>query len=282
MSKGKKRLRHRAILAALGTCIAVLALAGVAQAETLTLGAALTGTGATPSFCSPGGGGGCSETALTAAAPSVGTRSPVGGTVVRWRIRGSSATPGYSLSALRKNGDGTYTVTASTGSMTPAGNEIETFASSLPIHVGEYLQLNIPRNGYIAQVEGESTNAFFTPFLEAGETRAAFEGEFPFVFGYNADIESEATPLSPAPIVAPAPIFPPTPAPAGEAHCVVPKLTGKKLKAAKKKVRAADCKVGHVAKKKGVTVKSAKVEKQSPKPGKLLAPGSKVSVKLGG
>jgi hypothetical protein len=64
-------------------------------------------------------------------------------------------------------------------------------------------------------------------------------------------------------------------------HCVVPNVTGKKLKAAKKKIRAAHCKVGHVGKKKGVTVKSGKVVKQSPKRGKVLRAGSKVNVKLG-
>jgi PASTA domain len=282
MPKSKKRLRQRAILAALGTCIAILALAGIAQAETLTLGAALTGTEASPAFCSPLGEGGCGEMTVAAAAPSVGTRSPVDGTIVRWRIRGSSATPGYSLNVLRKNSDGSYTVTASTGSVTPSGNEIETLASSLPIHSGEYLELDIPYSGYIAQVEGKSTNAFFPPSVGVGETGAASgEEEIPFVFGYNADIEDEATRAPPAPIVTPAPIVPPTSAPAAEAHCVVPKLKGKKLKAAKRATRAADCKLGHVAKKKGVTAKPGKVVKQSPKAGKVLSAGSKVSVKLG-
>jgi PASTA domain len=201
---------------------------------------------------------------------------------VRWRIRGSSATPGYKLNVLRDNGDGTYTVTASTGSVTPAGNEIETFASSLPIHLGEYLELDIPYSGHIAEVDGESTNAFFPPSAEVGETAAAGAGEIPFVFGYNADVESESTPATHGTPPPPAPpIVPPNPAPAAEAHCMVPKLKGKKLKAAKKKIRAADCKIGHVGKKKGVTAKTGEVKKQNPKPGKVLAPGSKVSLKLG-
>jgi hypothetical protein len=63
--------------------------------------------------------------------------------------------------------------------------------------------------------------------------------------------------------------------------CVVPKLKGKKLKAAKKKLRKANCKLGKVKRAKGVTVKAGKVVKQSPKTGKKLAPGSKVNVKLG-
>jgi PASTA domain/IPT/TIG domain len=63
--------------------------------------------------------------------------------------------------------------------------------------------------------------------------------------------------------------------------CVVPKLKGKKLKAAKKKLRKAGCKPGKVKRLKGVTAKAGKVVKQSPKPGKKLAPGTKVKVTLG-
>jgi len=62
--------------------------------------------------------------------------------------------------------------------------------------------------------------------------------------------------------------------------CKVPKLTGKKLKAAKKRLRKADCKLGKVKKQEGATGKTGKVSKQKPKSGKLLAPGSKVNVIL--
>jgi hypothetical protein len=60
--------------------------------------------------------------------------------------------------------------------------------------------------------------------------------------------------------------------------CKVPKVTGKTLKAAKGKVKAAGCKLGKVKKVRG---RHGKVVSQSPKPGKVLAPGSKVSVKVG-
>jgi hypothetical protein len=60
--------------------------------------------------------------------------------------------------------------------------------------------------------------------------------------------------------------------------CVVPKLKGKKLKAAKKAVGRADCKVGTITRRHG---KRGKVIKQSPKPGKVLAPGTKVNLTVG-
>jgi hypothetical protein len=78
-----------------------------------------------------------------------------------------------------------------------------------------------------------------------------------------------------------APVIAPPPAPAPEAHCVVPKLKGKKLKAAKRAIRAGDCKVGHVGKKEGVTAKTGKVIRQNPKAGTTKTAGSKVNVKLG-
>jgi beta-lactam-binding protein with PASTA domain len=56
-------------------------------------------------------------------------------------------------------------------------------------------------------------------------------------------------------------------------------LKRKNLKAAKKALRKADCKLGKVTGKKS---KTAKVKKQSPKAGTVLTGGSKVNVKLGG
>ncbi len=59
--------------------------------------------------------------------------------------------------------------------------------------------------------------------------------------------------------------------------CVVPKVQGKSLKASRKTLLAAGCALGSV---KGHKSKSAKVVKQNPKPGQVLAPGSTVNVQL--
>jgi PASTA domain/IPT/TIG domain len=60
--------------------------------------------------------------------------------------------------------------------------------------------------------------------------------------------------------------------------CVVPKLKGKKVKASKKALGRADCKVGKITRRKGTP---GKVIKQNPKPGKVLAPGTKVKLTVG-
>lgn len=62
--------------------------------------------------------------------------------------------------------------------------------------------------------------------------------------------------------------------------CKVPQLKGKKLKASKRKLRKADCKLGKVKKQGDAAAKTGKVVKQKPPPGKLLPPGSKVKVTL--
>jgi IPT/TIG domain/PASTA domain len=62
------------------------------------------------------------------------------------------------------------------------------------------------------------------------------------------------------------------------AACVVPKLKGKKVKAARKKLKKAECKLGKIT---GKQSSDARIAKQSPKPGKKLAPGSRVKVTLG-
>lgn len=62
--------------------------------------------------------------------------------------------------------------------------------------------------------------------------------------------------------------------------CVVPKLTGKKLGVVKNRLRAAGCKLGRVKKVSDQKGKVGSVVKQTPKAGKILAPGSKVSVNV--
>lgn len=63
--------------------------------------------------------------------------------------------------------------------------------------------------------------------------------------------------------------------------CRVPKLKGEKLKAAKKRIKAADCKLGKVSKK-GAVGRRAEVVKQKPAVGTTRPAGSKINVVLGG
>jgi alpha-tubulin suppressor-like RCC1 family protein len=90
----------------------------------------------------------------------------------------------------------------------------------------------------------------------------------------------------PITITVPAPSAPvasagkPVTSAAGAPRCRVPKLKGRKLKAAKKKLKAADCKLGSVTRLKGATAKSGLVVSQNPRAGKKLTGGSKIAIKL--
>jgi hypothetical protein len=64
-------------------------------------------------------------------------------------------------------------------------------------------------------------------------------------------------------------------------HCLVPRLNGRSLKAAKKLLRAADCRLGEAKKRKGATAKAGEVVIQNPRPGRALAPQSSVDLTLG-
>ena len=66
-----------------------------------------------------------------------------------------------------------------------------------------------------------------------------------------------------------------------EPKCIVPKLKGRKLIAARTMVRNANCTVGKITKRYGAAAKTGKVVEQKPRPGKTLPPGTRVAVALG-
>jgi hypothetical protein len=131
---------------------------------------------------------------------------------------------------------------------------------------------SVPAAGYSVTSEGQltavapaSTSAGAVPVSVTTEAGTASSAQS---FTYSAPTPPASTGPPPAPA---------QPAP----ECVVPKLHGKKLKAARKIVAKADCKVGKVSKK-GAAGKRAEVVTQKPKPGTIRAPGSKVNVVFGG
>jgi hypothetical protein len=63
--------------------------------------------------------------------------------------------------------------------------------------------------------------------------------------------------------------------------CVVPAIRGKKLKKAKSLLRRNACKLGHVKRVEAPKRKRGRVLKQTPRPGKVLAPGARVRINLG-
>jgi plastocyanin len=68
---------------------------------------------------------------------------------------------------------------------------------------------------------------------------------------------------------------------AGTTRCMVPRLKGKTLAAAKKRLARAHCAVGKITKRKGPKRKKGKVVAQTPKPGTSKPAGSKVRLVIG-
>lgn len=63
--------------------------------------------------------------------------------------------------------------------------------------------------------------------------------------------------------------------------CFVPRLKGGSLKASKRRLREANCRIGTVRKRRDATGATGEVVKQSPRPGMELASGTSVDVTLG-
>jgi len=63
-------------------------------------------------------------------------------------------------------------------------------------------------------------------------------------------------------------------------NCLVPRLKGRSLKASRRSLREADCKLGEV-RRENTGPKGGKVVRQSPRPGAVLARGANVRVTLG-
>ncbi|HTR74439.1 MAG TPA: PASTA domain-containing protein [Solirubrobacterales bacterium] len=187
------------------------------------------------------------------------------GTIVRWHVLDASGGE-FRLRTLRPAGGGGYTAVGSSAFELPASEALQTFGVDLPIQVGDLVGLD--NSGTEAKIgvfdDPDSRATAWKPQVaEGGTTMSPFEAPAEIAF----DAEVETPPSAPAPIV--------------NAHCVVPRLKGKKLKAAKRKLKAARCKVGKVTIKKGVTARSGKVIKQGAKPGRVLAVGTKVKLVLG-
>jgi hypothetical protein len=318
---------------------ALAALAGTAQASTVTVGSPLTAT------FNPGGiiaNGTFANLSLSE--PGSNATSPVTGAVVRWSVLGAEGP--FVLRVLRPVGGSSYSgVGSSTVGVAPSLAK-QTFNTNLPIKAGDTIGLDVFTGAKLAFAGAASGSlvAAWSPPISDGETRAYIgpdAGEIPFNaevqpqpivaavtpssgpvtggtavtiggaefagvsavrFGANAaasftvNSEGQINAVAPAgtsgatdvTVTAAGGTSPLTPADrfeylaiAAPPTCTVPNLNGKKLKGAKKRLKAANCKLGKVHHKKGVTAKKGKVVKQGPKAGKQLPAGSKVNLTLG-
>ncbi len=332
------------IAALLGTAAGALTAPVGAQAANVVVGSPLTFE-----FKSAIHVSGLSVTAANSALVENGAfvSSPVTGTIVRWRTKGSYSGGGFRLRVLRPAGS-EFVGAGASGFQTPTGPSMQVFSTDLPIQKGDLIGLDAENKEASFSAEGSAGGlvTLWSPVFPEGSTSPPVVENENFELGFDAEVqpapsliligptsgplaggttvtiagrdlegatavkfgpnaasahvtvnsENEITAVSPpgaqpGPVdvtittaggttaIVPADQFtytaPSQPEPV--VNCTVPKLIGKSLKTAKKRLTKAHCKLGKVGGKKS---ESAKIKTQNPKAGTVLAPGSKVSVKV--
>ena len=174
----------------LATAVATVVLIGSssAQAATVTVGSPLTADFNGFYGCAPSGT--WANTVLSE--PGANPVSPVTGTIVRWRMTGVYSGGPFTLRVLRPTSMGAYTPAGSSAPITPVGNGLQTFTTSLPIQVGDLIGIDITTGTHlsVAAVAG-SHPVNWNPALADGETSPPDYTNYPNVeVGFNADVET--------------------------------------------------------------------------------------------
>ena len=313
-----------------------------AAASTITLGPPLAKTSTSLIFGSE----------RTLAATSLGqpgfVQSPVDGVIVRWRIRAAVAVAGYAIRVLRRTGELEFRGDGGSAPVTPGGSGVETFDTNVPIHLGDYIGLDIPAGGQIGGVLEGGTSVTFNPRLQEGETRNGTNSSYELTFDAEVQPAPSVVLLSPAsgsmgggtsvtlagddftgvtavtfgatqattftvesehrltaiapPSASAGPVDvtvttkagtsaatpddrftyeTPLVTPSAKRTCRVPNLHGKTLKAAKRRAFRANCALGAIRKRRGISARTGRVVRQKPKPGTTLAAKGKIAITLG-
>jgi hypothetical protein len=215
------------------------ALGASAQAATVPVGSMLTAEFASSPQSGPG-----TMTNL-ALPPPASAASPVDGTVISWRFRGSAGL--FTPRVIRPTGVG-FAMGLRSGAPQPgAGYEVISgpFPTSLPINKGDLFAVDVPSGGGM-QLQGDVEGAQFAewdpPLPDGGPP------EFRFTSGGGTE----------GPIAAVV------------RYCVVPKLKRMRPAAARQALAAADCTAGKTSKSKKRR-KNKRVLRQSVPPGTSIS-----------
>jgi len=229
------RVTFRLILA---TAASSLALAGGAQAATLTLGSQFQGyTGDAFDFSASGGT--IAQTALPSPLIAI---SPVDGTVTQWRFSGAG--PSFTPVVIRPQGTGRYAVSVGGAAQPAAPGYVITgpFPLSLPIHRGDLFGYSAPLGSGGVIIRTGTGHIFYEPPLGTSPEVPDATVANTYELAMNATVR----------------------------YCVVPALKKKTPKAARAALAAADCTVGK-------TKKSKKRRKKKQVLSQSLPPRSQVS-----
>jgi hypothetical protein len=233
---------------ALGVASVALLACATAQAATVTIGSQFGPPSGNPAS-------GVDRTwAIAGAASAGGTESPVAGTVISWRFRGSAA-GSYTPRVLRPSGGGPYRAVISGVAQNGAGtaNPAGPYATSLPIEAGDLFAIDVPAGTILSYTDapGITSIGWNPPLLDGGSAVAPTDTD-----------EDEQVQIA-----------------ATVRYCLVPKLKKRSPKKAKQALRAADCTVGKVKRTKKERAKK-QVLSQSAKPGTAISDTQPVIIRV--
>jgi hypothetical protein len=241
------RARNGFLTLGLAGCLALIGPAAAA-ANTVTVGSPLTAALPAEPF-----GGQLTAVNTALGEPGAFVSAPANGTIVSWKVICASGGP-LKLRVVRPVVGGRFTGAGKAISGPITGPGVLTFNANLPISKGDLVGIDPTNNtdtvGGAEALPGSNT-VFFFPELADGGPGKAPPLSAPGEVGFNAQVLL---------------------------NCVVPKLKGKKVGAAKRALRAAGCDPPRIKKKKGQGGKF--VGKQNPKAGKEIPSDHAVVLKL--
>jgi hypothetical protein len=236
------RLSIRPKIAAAGVAgVVSLFDASSAQAATVTLGSPLTN--ALPSDPIT-----ISATVRQTALPGATLVAPFNGQIRSWRIINASG--GWTLQVLRPSGVGVVSTGSTHGE--PLGPGIVTFTARLPVRAGDSIGLASDSASSTLGTNGATPGAaidLYVPPLTDNTAPRTSSTSRPREVGFNATMVS---------------------------NCIVPRVKGKTVKKATRKLRAAGCTKGKVRRK-----GAKRVTRQKPRAGSEVPPRTPVQLTLG-
>jgi hypothetical protein len=234
-------------------CVTVIVAVGMSTSTGAEAATVIVGSPLTANFTGTLAGGPPPTTDANTALPEPGATatSPVPGTIINWRVILGS--PGeLSLVVLKPAAGGAYTPGLGESGVHTNNAGLQTFPSGLQVKPGDLIGLVL--NGQPVKeattVSGGTISEWAYPFFY-GSSRPPDTTHDNAELAYNATVE----------------------------YCLVPKLKGKKLGAAKRALANGGCRVGEITRAKRGKAKF--VKSQGEAPGTALADQAPVNLKLG-
>jgi len=177
--------------------------------------------------------------------------SPVNGTVISWMVNDPQGK--FSIAVLHKEADGDYTNrhTSDTAKLNSLGAVSPPQPSQLGIRKGDFVAINVSANAHIGVGAG-GMDTSISPPIPSGQT-ATPNPYNPYHAGYSAVVR----------------------------YCVVPDVTGRRIRRAKKMLRGADCTVGEITRPRHHRRKAKFVKSQSIAPALSVSDRTPIDLALG-